>query len=239
MQDAVNKALGNKVIIVASAGNDGNGVPVLFPAAYPSVIAVGASNSSDTLTSFSNTGPEIAVIAPGENVYAAQPNSTYTATFTGTSASAPNVTGIVSLMLALQPRLTPSRVRSILVQSADDVGAPGFDNLTGFGRVNAFKAVRAIPGALIPPPKNETVPMPNPFIAQGLNRVTFRIPEDLGGTVVQVKIINAAGVPVRTITNNNIWDGKNDNGASVASGVYFYELETTQGKSRNKVFLVR
>ncbi|OGR84511.1 MAG: hypothetical protein A2901_02775 [Elusimicrobia bacterium RIFCSPLOWO2_01_FULL_54_10] len=243
LQDAIDRALAERITVVASAGNDGNTEPVLFPAAYPGVIAVGASTTSGVLANFSNTGPEIAVIAPGVLTYTTSADGvnpdTYTFTFGGTSGAAPHVTGIASLLLSLEPRLTPSRIRSILVQTASDVDPPGYDTLTGFGLVNAFRAVRAIPGALIPPPQDETVPMPNPFIARGLNRVTFRIPEDLGGTVVKVKIINAAGVPVRTITSNNIWDGKNDDGVSVASGVYFYELETTRGKSRNKVFLVR
>jgi hypothetical protein len=64
---------------------------------------------------------------------------------TGTSFAAPFVAGVASLLLARNPRLTPDQVEHALLMSADDVDAPGWDQLTGYGRLNARKALEADP----------------------------------------------------------------------------------------------
>jgi microcystin-dependent protein len=67
----------------------------------------------------------------------------YTPTFGGTSSATPKVAGIVALMLSAKSDLTPREVKIILRAAADDIDAPGFDDKTGAGRVNAYKAVKA------------------------------------------------------------------------------------------------
>lgn len=237
-ETAFRKAIEARITVVAAAGNDGNGVPVNYPAAYQNVIAVGASDSSDGLASFSNTGAAVLLVAPGVSVVSTLPGSLYGIN-DGTSFSSPHVAGIAALMLSIQPRLTPGRIARILAQTADDLGAPGLDDSYGYGRVNAVRALNAIPSQLIAPPEDQTVPMPNPFISKGMSTVTFRIPANLGSQVSAVRIVNALGVPVRALSGTNVWDGKNEDGNYVAGGVYYYVLETPQGKSRNKVFVVR
>ncbi|MGD9228944.1 MAG: S8 family serine peptidase, partial [Desulfobacterales bacterium] len=61
--------------------------------------------------------------------------------FGGTSSSAPKVAGIAALMLSIDPTLIPAEIKRILGATADDIDAPGADDKTGAGRVNAFKAV--------------------------------------------------------------------------------------------------
>ena len=67
----------------------------------------------------------------------------YTDGFGGTSAAAPQVAGVAALMLSVNPNLTEPQVRTILQQTATDMGSAGFDNTFGFGRVNALAAVQA------------------------------------------------------------------------------------------------
>jgi len=70
------------------------------------------------------------------------PEPDYTANFGGTSAAAPQVAGVVALILAINPDLTLQQITNILNNSADDLGQTGFDNTFGWGRVNAFKSLK-------------------------------------------------------------------------------------------------
>ena len=72
----------------------------------------------------------------------------YTPSFGGTSSATPKVAGIVALMLSANPGLTPGEAKQILRETADDIDAPGVDDKTGYGRVNAYRAVqRALSGS--------------------------------------------------------------------------------------------
>ncbi len=69
----------------------------------------------------------------------------YTHDFGGTSASTPKVAAVVALLLSENPNLTPAQVKSILRSTADDIGDAGFDDKTGYGRVNAYDTLAAVP----------------------------------------------------------------------------------------------
>ena len=148
MQSAVNYALAHNVVVVASAGNSGPGAGVAYPAAYPGVISVGATDSSDKIASFSSTGPGIVVSAPGVNILTWNVTSSETtpAYWDGTSFSSPMVAGVVALMRSVNSSLTPSQVMTILEQTALDLGTPGYDQSYGYGRVRADLAVAAAGG---------------------------------------------------------------------------------------------
>ena len=112
----------NNVLVVAAAGNESNNndtTPV-YPAGFPfsNIIAVAASNGSDTLSSFSNYGSRsVDIAAPGENIYSTIPNNGY-AYLSGTSMATPFVTGAAVLTLAMDETLTHIKTREYILENA-------------------------------------------------------------------------------------------------------------------------
>lgn len=145
---AVQYAAARDVPMFAATGN--SNTAVAFPARFSETIAVAGSNRLDQRYSLSNFGPEVDVSAPGEVVYSLAVNNSY-GTRTGTSMSCPHVTGIVALMRAVYPRMSRTLIRTVLMQQARDIGAAGFDQMTGAGVVNAAASVAAA-AALNPGP---------------------------------------------------------------------------------------
>jgi subtilisin family serine protease len=138
------------VVIVASAGNREENQPTVpWPAAYPGVIAVSATDRDGTLWSGSTTGPGVALSAPGvdiETLANHQPDGRpggYLHVAAGTSASAPIVAGAAALVRARFPRLHAADVVNRLIRTADDAGPPGRDPQYGFGRLNLLRALTA------------------------------------------------------------------------------------------------
>lgn len=140
LEQAVQQAEERGVVVVAAAGNESSRVS--YPAAYPTVIAVGAVNSRNEVISQSNTGPELNLVAPGWNLYTTKRGGGY-ATFKGTSAAAPQVAAAAALILSRNPHLTPLEVRQLLYYTATDLGNKGWDRQTGYGLVNVDRAVRS------------------------------------------------------------------------------------------------
>lgn len=139
--DAITAAENAGVIEVAAAGNSGPGAnTVLYPGAYPEVIAVAATDSSDSVPSWSSRGPQVDIAAPGLNIYSTYKNGGY-ATLSGTSMATPHVTGAVALRLALHSKETFSQMLSVIQSTADHL--PWGSNLVGAGLVNAQKVVAA------------------------------------------------------------------------------------------------
>ena len=150
---------GKGTVVIAAAGNEQQ--PVSFPANLEGVIAVGASNqwdkrktrSSEDGESWwgSNYGPGLDLMAPGVAIHTTDisgargySGSRTTEKFNGTSAATPFVAAAAGLMLSAAPALTEARVCEILRQTADPLAAPGkWNQYTGFGRLNAYSAVRA------------------------------------------------------------------------------------------------
>ncbi len=126
------------VTLVAAAGNSPSAVT--YPANQSRVIAVGSTNSFDARSAFSAIGPELWLVAPGENIRTTTIGASY-ASFSGTSYSAPIVAGSLGLMFAYMPSLSADDAREVLKLTARDLGVSGFDNLTGWGRVSASAAL--------------------------------------------------------------------------------------------------
>ena len=149
------------VLFVIAAGNQAANslaYPAFLANFYGNVVAVGAVFGNDdgnghptlpgTHAPYSNGGYGLTLTAP-TNVVATEATSSlnsvnfsYTNAFNGTSAAAPNVTGIASLVWSANPNLTATQVQQVLFQTAYDLGAPGYDLVYGNGLVNADTAVR-------------------------------------------------------------------------------------------------
>lgn len=154
LEAAVSRAEARGVILVAASGNEAS--RVVYPAAYPTVIAVGAVNSSNQPVYSSNNGPELNLMAPGVNIYTTKMAGKY-GTLTGTSAAAPQVAAAAALILSKYPKMTPLDVRQLLYQSAVDLGERGWDRQTGYGLLDVNRALRTAPSSDISEPNNSQV----------------------------------------------------------------------------------
>lgn len=150
---ASENAYNDGIILVAAAGDDYDGVN--YPAAFSTVIAVAATDSKNKVPSWSSSGPEIELAAPGMDVKSTYYDSatgkpTYT-TMSGTSMAAPHVAGTIALMLSKNPSFTQAYylgdgptlvnyIRSILHDTAKDIGARKLDSNSGYGLVQAGEA---------------------------------------------------------------------------------------------------
>jgi hypothetical protein len=191
---ACNLAYRDGLLLVAAAGNGGS---VIYPAAYSSVIAVSATSqdNDNTIASFSSTGSEVELAAPGVNIYSTYLNNNYK-TFDGTSMSSPHVAGTAALVWADKPGWSNKKIRAQLQDTADDLGASGRDSLYGYGLVNAAESA----GVQLPPPnKPPTVSITSPMDGSIFNsgetilfEGTASDPEDgdLTGDLVWISSIN-------------------------------------------------
>ena len=152
----------NNALFVIASGNESMSSisnPASLAQQYNNVIAVGASrgthdtNGNSTTPgdrfSYSNYGYGLTLMGPSEvtATSATQTSSStvqfgFTDKFNGTSAAAPNVAGVASLVWSANPNLSAGEIKTILSQTAYDLGAPGYDTVYGYGFVNADAAVR-------------------------------------------------------------------------------------------------
>ncbi len=139
LRDAVNYAHDRGCVVVAATGNDSLDL-LRYPARYPSVLAVGATDNADQRYSTSNYGPEVDLAAPGFAIYSTLWDNSY-GSESGTSLAAPHVSGLAALIWSLNPALSNVQVESIIKATAQDLGHPGRDGYYGFGRINARAAL--------------------------------------------------------------------------------------------------
>jgi bacillopeptidase F len=140
---------------VFSAGNEGElgDGTVGAPAGLPESFAVGATNFDDTVASFSSRGPSFwgefkpEVCAPGVDIRSSIPGGGYEGGWSGTSMAAPHVAGLAALLLSANRTLTLDELETFMRFTADDFGEVGPDNACGWGRIDAYDAVRWVLGA--------------------------------------------------------------------------------------------
>lgn len=149
------------IFVVASSGNEASSVPS-YPAAYQGVISVAATNIANERADYSNFGPSIDIAAPGgspvtdlngdgiaDGIISTIGNDSGLdieygyAQLSGTSMAAPHVSGVIALMKAIYPALTPVDFEAALTKGdiTNDLGDPGRDDFYGYGLINAQKAV--------------------------------------------------------------------------------------------------
>jgi subtilisin family serine protease len=153
IENKYNETRAAGMVHFGSAGNEGS-TTISYPARLSSVMAIGAVHFNGAKAGFSNTGPEIALGAPGTQVYSTDRtgvdgyntspglagNYTYVQ---GTSFASPYAAGVAALILSVNPSLSAQNVETIMKQQARDLGPTGFDQQFGHGLVNADASVSA------------------------------------------------------------------------------------------------
>jgi serine protease len=146
--DAIAYAKSKGVLVIASSGNDGSGT-VACPACDPNAISVGSTTWQDVRASYSQFGPGLDIVAPGGEcysnttaegcIYSAYKGGGY-AWLQGTSMAAPQVTGTAAIVASVTG-LRGDALRARLTGTTDDLGAAGYDQTFGAGRLNSYRAV--------------------------------------------------------------------------------------------------
>ena len=229
---AVTYASTHNVLVVSAAGNCGtltdrcaNLNQLDYPAAYPEVLAVGATDTDDSVAFFSTRNASVDVAAPGRRIVSTVPTYAtylsrtanlplnYTA-LSGTSQAAPLVSGLAALVWSGEPTLTAQQVFQRIESTADDLGVAGRDDAYGFGRVNALKAVSAKSATPTPPPA--PVPAPPPPTARDSAIYT-----PAGTPSLPVLLPGGRGQIALVLTNNgtSTWLAAGDSPVHVAAHV--------------------
>jgi serine protease len=129
------------VLPIAAAGNRGD-TSVSYPAGYNAVVSVGAIDAEGRRASFSQQNQDVELVAPGVGVLSTVPSG-YSA-WSGTSMATPHVAGVAALVWSRNPSWTNEQVRSALQTTAFDLWPSGRDSATGFGLVQASRALQAL-----------------------------------------------------------------------------------------------
>jgi subtilisin family serine protease len=137
--DTVTYAISKGTLVIAAAGNDGEGVP-MYPAACPGVVAVSATDTNGDFASFSNYGPWVSIAAPGIQITSTR-NDNRIGAESGTSLASPIVAGVAALVKAQHPDWTPAQITTRLEESASDRGPVGIDPYYGHGLLDAYRAL--------------------------------------------------------------------------------------------------
>lgn len=145
LNDTCRAAYEAGVLLVAAAGNDGDGDNanidrMLYPAVYKSVIAVGGTDENNNVWYYSTTGPQVEISAPAKDIPSLW-RYPLIAVASGTSTATPHVSGVAALIWAANPSLNNYEVRKRLQETATDLGPWGKDYGYGYGLVNASYAV--------------------------------------------------------------------------------------------------
>ncbi|MFS0645984.1 Ig-like domain-containing protein [Siminovitchia sp. 179-K 8D1 HS] len=165
IEEMLKYAASKNVTVVAASGNDG-GDMVDYPASSQYTIGVGATNRLDIVTDLSSYGKGLDLVAPGVDIPSLLPNGNVTY-LSGTSMATPHVAAVSGLLLAANPNMKPNEIRQILTSTANDIAVkninngfeipdgedpddeefptePGYDEASGWGRLNAWSAFSVV-----------------------------------------------------------------------------------------------
>ena len=236
--EAVKYAWGRGAIVVCSAGNSGDGLnQPEYPSSLPFCISVGATDPSDNIAGFSTHNAFIELAAPGVDILSTTVNGQYKSEgWTGTSMSAPHVSGLTALLFSHYPDLANWQARLLLRAAAIDRGSSGWDTYYGYGRADAatlFSRERAPEGQLVilVPPANASFESTslvgllwNPVSGAAHYRV--RIVRD--GAEIQNEIVTETSFIVQSIRAKKpgnydvILEALNGSGGTISSAERFF-----------------
>jgi subtilisin family serine protease len=222
VQDAAKYFASKGGVVTVSAGNANT---FDSTADAPNILTVSATDSADSKASFTNTGNNIDLAAPGVSITTTNRGGGY-GSWSGTSFSAPLTAGVAALVISAKPGLTGAEAADIVRKSTDDLGSKGWDAVYGFGRLNAAKAVEAAGGQ-----PSDTLPPVVTFASPGEgNQLAGTVPVNISATdnkstpsvtlFVDGKAVSSSAGPVYSFT----WDSK-----SVANGSHKFKAEASDG----------
>lgn len=238
VRDALIATKNAGVTIVAASGNTqctGGGDtfdPVSYPAAYPEVLAIGATGAADERACYSHVGGELWLVAPGGN--SARRNDTadmilstvYDFAFDGpdyaymegTSMASPAVAAVAAMLKQAVPSATPDEIAQAMADSAEDLGDSGFDYLFGHGMVDAPAALAALTGG--PEPEPDPDPEPDPAT------LYLRVPGYPDSQLDPDGIFTLVDAPIGPLT---VTAGSDENGNGVLgdAGEYYGQATLT------------
>lgn len=238
IQTAITNAISSGAVVVAATGNDSG--PVNSPGNCAGVIPMGATDINNNIASFSSRGAELAsggLVAPGVSLLTTDVGGGSVGA-TGTSFSSPMGAGLAALVLSAKPTATPAQVQTLMRGGAVDIGQPSATQ--GAGLMNAYRTMRlTVKGTLAGfDGEQKPIAFPNPFRLSQSSIVNFAIPSGLGEGGLDIKIYTVDGGFIRELTAP-VWDGKNANGNTVASGTYVFVVKTSNGSSRGRMAVIR
>jgi subtilisin family serine protease len=159
LHDAIKTANSKGILIVAAAGNFGSGEEKeVYPALFPETISVGAVDKADQRASFSSTGSEIDVVAPGTDILSTWNDGGYD-TLSGTSMAVPHVTGAAAVIWSKNKKMTSEEIKQTLFQTSTPLGNA---KEYGHGIINLAKALNLVNGPIAPLEKPGTIPISTP-----------------------------------------------------------------------------
>jgi hypothetical protein len=165
-QEAMMAAFGTGSLIVVAAGNEREkGSPIEYPASYPHILTVGATDENDAVTVFSNRSSFMDLSAPGQDIPAAIPTSIFPAGYSsvdGTSFSTPLTAGASASVWTTRPSLNNTQMFDLMRFTARDAGPSGWDPDYGFGILNIPAAAAAAAPRRDPQEPNEDVYLVKP-----------------------------------------------------------------------------
>jgi subtilisin family serine protease len=260
-QDLVDQALAAGIVCVAAAGNNDD-ASLMYPAACAGVISVGATDQAGARASYSTYGSWVTVNAPGDRIWSTI-QSNYSFDFLtgllyqfsygwdgsspymysdGTSMACPMVAGVVGLILSEAPTLGPAEVRQVLLDTGDVVT---YDQPLGVkGNAEAAVASLQTVDAAVPvAPALAVQAAPNPFNPR--TSLALRMPAD---GPAHLEIVDLRGRRVRTLLAGErmaagshavTWDGADDSGRALPSGIYLAHLRAAGETTATKLVLAR
>lgn len=221
---AIQELVAAGVTVVAAAGNEGSSLPAP-PASYPETISVGAVDALLRRAGYSNFGETLDIMAPGgrlsrddnndgiqDGIFSTKGSDRdgaieFTYDFQeGTSMACPHVSGVIGLLLSIDPTLTPEEIRLILLGTAQDLGAPARDDQFGYGLLDARAAAQAAEDGEIPELPDDGEGPTDPILTLSTNDVDF----GLVGNSQDVAVTNS-GDGVLDVTS--VTDFEDDRGA--------------------------
>jgi len=211
IHNAVKYAHDAGVLLVAGSGNNG-WTGKFYPAAFDEVIAVTATDTADTKSSFANYGNWVELAAPGgdnsgyADIWSTIRNNDYGG-LSGTSEACPHVVGVAALVWSCFPNMTRDQLRVHLRKTATDLGALGFDDQYGYGLIDANASVSQ------PPPDHDLLVLnwQKPAYAE------LYVPVKINATILNYGLTDESNVVVQLLANGTVADTQTI--GSLTSGV--------------------